>query len=655
MKKVKVELIIVFVTGMCFFTTATSLGMYDEERGGGSLLESRFMLYSWPDGAYYTASFFGAPFEGILSPGEPVVIDVPGIIHAKLKIVDIDEYQFTLEYLVTYGGIILFNQVSTYGHGLYAFYYSPFAPTPTIWDFDFNLFMYNGPGKVNLWTLCTVPDSEGFSYKAASQQSGHSDISFAFQDFITVDAHITEYGDTTNTFDHTIESPWTTQQSEQLLPLGYFTIAYKMAYQSPIYDKFEIADKGCSMAHCDVWMSDNPHMLVPTDWDTQILWHDTIPAGSNLGLGCSSNGTLAACTYQDTTGDNLVVYDASGNRLWTSGDHLGDWTWTSAAMIDDSGGVIAVDSEHLVRFNPDGTIKWKTPTPGGVPISPVITYNGVVVLATQSGPLSAYETVSGTLLGELYLKESADDPVYYDTINTPCVAGNRVYVSTEKNDCSDRTARLWAVDVDPGNPDGVLQDKWSFEFGGPSGASPLIVGDTIYFDGDRIHPGQDKNPHLFAVQDNGETCSLKWLYSMRTSIKASVSSDPRGGVWAFGVGQQWLCRLDQETGELMNLLDIDILVDEPGDYKASAVLTIAGDPASPVMITSACTHAGGKPSYVIAIDLEAEDLLWKVKLADDWEEENTNAQFAILEDQEGMPVVVFPGNNSGAYGVGTTR
>lgn len=655
MKKIKVELIITIVTGMCFFAAAPSFGMTDEERGGGSLLESSFMLYSSPEGAYYTASFFGAPFEGILLPGEPVVIDVPGIIHAKLKIVDIDEQQFTLESLVAYGGIILFNEVFTYGHGIYALYYSPFVSTPMIWNFDFNLYMYNGPGKVNLWTLCTVPDSEGFSYKTASRLWGSSDLSFDFQDFITVDAHITEYGDTTNTFDHQIESPWTTQQGEKRLPLGYYTIAYQMAYQSPAYDKFELADKGCSMAHCDVWMSDNPNMLVPTSPDTQILWHDTIPAGSNRGLGCSSNGTLAACTYQDTTGDTLVVYDATGNRIWTSGDHLGDYTWTSAAMIDDSGGIIAVDSENLVRFNPDGTVKWKTPTPGGVPISPVITYSGVVVVATQSGPLSAYETVSGTLLGELYLKESVEDTVYYDTLNTPCVAGNRVYVSTEKNDCDDHTARLWAVDIDPGNPEQVFQEKWFFEFGGPSGASPLIVGDMLYFDGDRIHPGDDENPHLFAVQDNGESCSLKWIYSMRSPIKASVSNDPRGGVWAFGSGQQWMIRLNQETGELMNMLDMDILVDEPGLYKASAVLTIAGDLANPVMITSAGTVAQGKPSYVLAIDLNTEEVLWKIRLSDDWMEESTHAQFSILEDTEGVPAVVFPGTNSGAYGVGTIR
>ena len=45
----------------------------------------------------------------------------------------------------------------------------------------------------------------------------------------------------------------------------------------------------------------------------------------------------------------------------------------------------------------------------------------------------------------------------------------------------------------------------------------------------------------------------------------------------------------------------------------------------------------------------------KVKVADDWTQESTNSQFAILEDTEGMPVVVFPGTHSGAYGVGTIQ
>ena len=650
MKTIKSATITLITSVLCAAALATSsLGMFDEMERTAGPLESSLILYSWPGGVYYSASFLGIPFEGVLYPGEPLIMDVPDIIHIEFELVGADEVQFTLDYFISFNGMVLFDGVSNYGHGLYIIYYNPSAPTPMIWDLDFNAFWYNGPGQAHLWAMHLMPHSWGLYYVSASKMSGETDVSFAFPDFIFVDALVSEFGETTNTYDYRIDLPWTTYQGLQPLPLGFFTVAY----QGLSYAAFQIAEQGCSMAHCDVWMSDNPNMSVPTDQDTRILWHDTIPEGSNKGLGCSSNGTLAVCTYENPAADNMVVYDASGNRLWTSEDHLGSLAYTSAAMIDESGGVIAVDDEHLIRFDPDGAVKWKTPMPGGIPISPVITDNGVVIVATLGGPLAAFDTMTGMLLGKLYLIDTLGSTDFYETENTPCVLGNRIYVSTKKRNDPDYTARLWAVDVDSGNPEGVLQVKWFFVFGGPSGASPLIVGDTLYFDGDRLNPGEDENPHLFALQDKGETCYLKWTYAMDAPIRASVARDPRGGIWSFGKGLRWLHRLDQETGELLGLLDIDELIDEPGVNFASSVMTIAGDTSHPVMIVGAITSTVGQPAWVIAVDLEPEVLLWKVKLSDDWETEATNSQFAILEDDEGKPVVVFPGTSSGAYGVGS--
>ena len=650
MKTIKLAAVLFLTSVLCAAAPATSsLGKFDDMERTAGPLESSLILYGWPGGLYYSASFLGIPFEGVLHPGEPLIMDVPDVIHIEFELVDADEVRFTLNYFISFNGIVLFDGVSNYGHGLYVIYYNPSAPTPMIWDLDFNAFWYNGPGQAHLWAMYIKPPSWDLHYVTASAMSGEADVSFAFPNFIFVDALVSEFGETTNIYDYRIDLPWTTYQGLQPLPFGFFTVAY----QAPSCATFRTAAQGCSMAHCDVWMSDNPNMSVPTGGDTRILWHDSIPEGSSKGLGCSSNGTLAVCTYQNPAGNNLVVYDARGSRLWTSGDHLGSWAWTSAAMIDESGGVIAVDDTHIIRFDSDGAVKWKTPTPGGIPISPVITDGGVVIVATQGGPLAAFDTMTGMLLGKLYLRETPESTEFYHTLNTPSVLGSRVYISTEKNGDPDRTGRLWAVDVDPMSPDGVLQAKWSFPFGGPSGASPLIVGDTLYFDGDRLNPGEEDNPHLFALQDLGETYCLKWTYAMDAPIRASVARDPRGGIWSFGVGKQWLYRLDQETGEMLDLLDIDELIDEPGVNFASSVMTIAGDASHPVMIVGSTTSTEGQPAWVIAVDLEPETLLWKVKLSDDWATESTNSQFSILADDEGGPVVVFPGTSSGAYGVGS--
>jgi len=648
MKKAKILLIAMMVAGLLASTVVSSFYTSDEVERAADPSETRFTLFSWQGGAYYTASVFGSPFQGILFPGEPLIMDLPGLVHVEFVIVDTDEHQFTLEYIIIFGGTVLFEGVADYGHGLYSIYYNPFVQTPVKWDHDFSITWCNGPGFVHLWAVWPESGSWSHDEATASRESGVTDVSFAIPDWVFVDAFVSEFGKTTNTYDFTIEFPWTTYQGRQPLPFGYFTVAYL----AQPYLVFQVAEQGCSMAHCDVSMSDNAKMRAPTGWDTQILWHDSIPAGSNQGLGCSSNGTLAVCTYKNPV-ESLVMYDARGARLWTSEDHLGDWAWASAAMIDDRGGVIAADATYVIRFLPDGNVKWKTEIPGGgLPISPVITSSGVVVVATRGGPIAAFDNVTGLVLGWIYLIDSPGDTEFYDTWNTPCVRGNRIYVSTEKRDDPSHTGRLWAVDIDPTDPDGTLRAAWSFVFGGPSGASPLVIGDTVYFDGDRLGPGEDINPHAFAVQDNGDTCSLRWKYAMPWSVKASFSRDPRGGIWAFAAGVRWLIHLDEETGQTLELLDVDELVDEEGVYVPSSIMTIAGDPSQPVMILGVAPATTGGPSWVIAVDLDSWSLLWKVKLADDWEANVTSSQFAIVEDDEGKAVVVFPARNSGAYGVG---
>ena len=621
--------------------------IHDVERETDSI-ETSFRLFSWYGGAYYSAAFFGIPFHGTLYPGVPHVMDVPDTIRVALEIVYVDAAQFTLAYTILLGGMVLYEGVDSYPHGLYSIYYDPSNLTPVRWGYDFNVVWYNGPGRVRLWSIWPAAATWSLGEVLASQASGTSDLSFTIPDWLVVDARVAEFGATTNTFDFTVELPWATRQGRQSLPFGFFTVAY----QALTDVAFEVAGRGCPMAHCDTAMSDNANMPVPTGEDTRILWHDEIPGGAKHGLGCCGNGNRAVCSYNRADGDSLVVYDAAGTRLWTSGEHMGGRVWTSAAMIDEKGGVIAVDDLNLVRFLPDGTVKWKTPTPGGVPISPVITANGLIVVVTKLGPVAVYDNVTGHRLGSLYLKDSPGDTEFYETVNTPCVRGNRVYVSTERTNDPAHAGRLWALDIDPANPDGAIEARWSFPFGGPSGASPLRIGDTVYFDGDRLEPGGEFAPHVFAVRDLGDTCELKWSYAMLNSVKASLAKDPRGGIWTFAYLESWLYRLDEETGALVEQVNLDALIGETPRYVPSSVMTLAGDLSDPVMIVGAITFIAGDPSRVVAIDLEAGSLLWKVILADDYLTDATYSQFAIVEDDGGDPVVVFPGSNSGAYGVG---
>lgn len=407
---------------------------------------------------------------------------------------------------------------------------------------------------------------------------------------------------------------------------------------------FHVAPTGCAMAHCDARMSDQIGRDAPTG-DIRTRWHDTTTAGCNIGLGCASNGERAACSYRGIGREHLVVYDDAG-RLW--GTKLLDASsWTSAPMIDVSGGVIAADSTKIVRFDPDGVVLWATPTPFGFPISPVITADGVVVLATAGGPISAYRSSTGGFLGQLELG--------YDTINTPAVAslsdvpgvsGDRVYVSTARGQLD---AKLVAVDIRPDESAALVTAWESFHYKPDSGASPLVIRDRIYFDG---HKGAlVRKPYVFCIRDEGDHMSLVWEYPMQGAVHASLAQDPRTGVWTFGGIRPDLIRLSEDDGSEIERIDIDALIDVPlATYYPSSVMSLASDETNPVMIVSARPLNVLRPSYVLAIDLNRRTLLWKYRIAVaavDW----TAAQFVIIGD-ESDPLVVFPTFWSGARAIG---
>jgi hypothetical protein len=416
------------------------------------------------------------------------------------------------------------------------------------------------------------------------------------------------------------------------------------------------ARTGCAMAHCDTRMSDHANAEPPRTPATTVQWHDTAAPGALFGLGCSSNGTLIACSYTGDGGDNLVAYDASGTRLWTSRAVLDGSAWTSAPLILRDGSVIAADDRVVVRFAPDGAVVWQTATPGGRPISPVVTDAGIIVLATQGGPVSAYRGSDGSLVGALVIKADPSDPEIFETVNTPCVRGERVYVSTQRtNDDAAHTARLVAIDVRAGAPS-PLSEAWHFEFGGPSGGSPLRIGSTIYFDGDRLHPGGAPAPQLFGVRDEGTAGTQVFAVPVGGSIQASPSQDPRGGFWVFPTKTTTLLHLSARDGHEIERLDLDALVDAPGVHQPSSVMTMAGSATHPVMLVAATPFAmppaTAGATFVTALDLASRSLLWKVQLASSRAIDWTAAQFAIAHTSTGKPRVVFPGLFSGAYAVG---
>ncbi|HAA58494.1 MAG TPA: hypothetical protein DCE42_27275 [Myxococcales bacterium] len=234
----------------------------------------------------------------------------------------------------------------------------------------------------------------------------------------------------------TASSPANTQEK------GLTTCAVAPEYATT-KPTFALATSGCPMAHCSPDMSDRVSIAPPRSSQVQTLWQDQAPIGSSFGLGCSSNGSIVVCSYanaDDPGVDTVVAYNASGQRLWSSGNCMGRLALGSAPLIGQDGSVIAASEGYMVRFDANGKVIWRTTLPEGLPISPVVTSSGVILIAASgqgaaaSSPLSTYDSQTGAALGELCVKENPTDANCFDTINTPGVEGNRAYISMAKPD-----------------------------------------------------------------------------------------------------------------------------------------------------------------------------------------------------------------------------
>lgn len=353
-----------------------------------------------------------------------------------------------------------------------------------------------------------------------------------------------------------------------ILSLLLFPIADGVMADSAVADstsKFEIGPEpvGCPMAHCDGQMSDNPGLPAPVA--PSIVNHQYPTIGSYTGLGCVSNGSLAACSFATDYGA-VKVFDHDGNELWNSGDNLWSFNdderwdsldefwdfliefwdsgyglnqnaWMSAPIIDEHNHVIAADNKFIIRFDQQGSVVWKAAIPGRLdkygnivgmplPISPIVNNDGLIFVGTRFGPMSTFKPheskpsltdedadvafdakwVRIDENGQVHLDD--EKPLlnnYYHVDNTPAFRsdGKRVYI-TMSNRLDPKQGALVALDIDEF---GMLSPVWSYRFRSPSGASPLVVEEDELFDGrpaiffDGRHGGIDVAT-IFAVVDD---------------------------------------------------------------------------------------------------------------------------------------------------------
>lgn len=428
---------------------------------------------------------------------------------------------------------------------------------------------------------------------------------------------------------------------------------------------FTLGTDSCPMAHCDSRMSDLVNGVAPATARPVRIDRTAPPAFG--GLGCVSNGRLAACTGggDPAVGSNLVVYDGDGNRLWDDGGLLGPTAWKSAPILSADDQLIAADQNRVLRVDlATGTVLWQTPKPDDAsPISPVPAGSNqdMVLLASGAGsavstPLvSVFDIDTGALLDSLALIDPVSGLVYA-TYNTPSVQGNRAYVLASAMD-NEASGRLFALDMCTAaacGGRGKLSVAWTFDFRGPSGASPLLVGSRLFFDG-RAASGAGT---FMAVDDTGAAPALVWQTTATSRFAASAAQDPRGGFWIYPWQSGKLLRVHPGTGALIQTVDVSTVLGAGAGYYPVSAVSVSTTAGGAVVLTFGARTAGNStatPPFVAAINVSSSaggTLLWKRKFARSAAINVPTGQFPILTGSSGGHRIVVRGTNRGTYFIG---
>jgi len=443
--------------------------------------------------------------------------------------------------------------------------------------------------------------------------------------------------------------------------------------------KFELPKWGGAMVHSDSHQSDYINLPVPTT-NVKMVWHKNQKYGERFGTrgnGIAGNGEIAACSFGfPLARDNLIIYDYEGTRKWESDGLLNGFAMFSTPMVDKHNRIIACDNKKILMIdlddvdsdgnsaNPEKHIDWITDLPPlhGVPFSPTITENGVIILPISGGVLPRY----GACIYSFDIDGQFLDCIKFDgygnfNMNSACVDENRVYVLVVHNPLPISQSRLYAIDVDA---DGTLTIVWYYEFDGMSQATPLFIDGTLYFDS-CIEIMPDKNPHIIAIDDNGSNCNVKWVKSLSSSYNRtwfSFAYDPRGGFWYLDPKGKKIVRFSTENGNPIEEILIADIVQEPWPintkYKPSSCITICESDTNLIAIVSARVaydFLNLYNNYVLAINLSDNSLLWQVEVDESEDSGNfANGQYTILMDEYGKNHrIVFGTRCHGVMAIGT--
>jgi hypothetical protein len=217
--------------------------------------------------------------------------------------------------------------------------------------------------------------------------------------------------------------------------------------------------------------------------------------------------------------------------------------------------------------------------------------------------------------------------------------------------------RLYAIDVcesEACGGRGKLQIAWHHSFDGPASASPVRIGQKLFFDGLR---GRSTGL-LYRVDDLGSAASRVWVRSFSGRFGASAAQDPRGGLWASPLKSGKLLRLSEHDGSVQQTLDVSGVLGLAPGYSPVTAMSISTGAADAVVITFGAqtnsTSIGNGP-HVAAIDVSSSatgTALWSYRVSGSALRLAPTGQFPVVVNDAGARRIVFRGTTSGTFFIG---
>ncbi len=395
--------------------------------------------------------------------------------------------------------------------------------------------------------------------------------------------------------------------------------------------------------------------------DGSVAWSTVTPGGTPIGLVPTPNGAIVTATAsqqlsQCWQGNCALAFNiTNGGTNYTTATVIlaGGYCPGASATATITNGVItgiAASGALSCFVAPDVLIMGDG------------TGASALAVLNAPSPVTVYSGFTGAVVGSSYLYQSGSSGPYYATSNTPCINNgsypNRLYMLAVLG--SDQTqGALLALDIDPTNLSSPLTPAWSLPFHGPANASPLCVGNHVYFDGSGIVPGDNVGTTIFGIQDNGT--SGAWLFQVPLGpnsqiVTCNFALDPRaeGGFWHQIRYDPNIYHRDFLTGAIIETVNVTNLLLNAGapvsTYWQAGVFTTYGSTTQPYLMLPEAATPGGL-GYLVMLDVAALRMAWAVPLAGN--DANTNdtpgGDVALVMDSHGNPVLAMSGKETGAY------